>query len=228
MSSFERDGKGLSDAHETVPKPRIQTLSDMIFGLALSIGAATLLTQKPGSETDVAYSLLSFGFAFFILGLVWLRYSRITSVLPVESTGIVAANMLLLFFVSVEPYLFNLMTISGYAPSLGQLDSASTTTLYAFDLGALQLVLAYFIHELTVEDRRLIPRELLRGYRLQMNATIIVAAIFLLSSLPMFWSVVIIQSPTVPLRYVMWGGILFVNAGRRLDERLRGAKSRPS
>ena len=94
---------------ETIPRPRIQALSDLIFRLALSIGAITLLTQKPSGVTELAVSLGGFGWAFFILALVWFRYTRVMSVLPVETGRMMGANMLLLFLVSVEPYLYNLI-----------------------------------------------------------------------------------------------------------------------
>ena len=202
---------------ESIPRPRIQTLSDMIFGLALSIGAVSQLTQEPGSIVAITYSLLSFGFAFLILAVVWFRYSKVMSVLPVESTKVVAANMVLLFLVSAEPYLYNLMTISSPLPSTGQLDSAITTALYALDLGALMIILAFFTYELTLEDRHLIPRELMKAYRLTMYSTFIAAVIFIISALPIFWNIVIISSPHVPLRYFMWSGVFVANMGRRLD-----------
>jgi len=204
---------------ESIPRPRIQTLSDMIFGLALSIGAVSALETRPGTILGVFYSLISFGFSFFILGLVWIRYSRIMSVLPTENIRIVATNMVLLFLVSIEPYLFNLLNMSAYVPSLGQLNSASTTTLYALDLGCLLIVIAYFIHELTVEDKRLIPRDLMRDYRLTMYASIVGALMFIVSVLPVFWNVIVISSPTIPLRYIMWVGPFVANMGRRLDGR---------
>jgi uncharacterized membrane protein len=212
---------------DSIPRPRIQTLSDMIFGLALSIGAATQLNQKPGNVFAIAYSLLSFGFAFLILALVWFRYSRIMSVLPLESGRVVAANMILLFFVSAEPYLYNLMVNSSYSPPPGQLNSSVTTSLYALDLGALMLILAYFIHELTIEERRLIPKAMTRGYRLTMYTTVISASMFLVSALPIFWSVVVTLSPVITLRYVMWNGVWVANWGRRLDEWMTGRKSKP-
>ncbi|HYB07907.1 MAG TPA: TMEM175 family protein [Nitrososphaerales archaeon] len=217
--------QSLGTGKESIPRPRIQTLSDMIFGLALSIGAVSLLSQKPGNFTAVTYSMVSFGFAFLILALVWFRYSKIMSVLPVESSGIIWANMALLFLVSIEPYLFNLMTVSAYSPALGQLDSGSTTTLYALDLGGLMLILAFFIHELTDEERRLIPRELLKGYRLTMYTTILAGLLFLLSTLPIFWSVIIVSSPTIPLRYLLWCGVWVTNMGRRLDVKMASRKS---
>jgi len=219
MSSHESEGKTLADSHEGVPRPRIQTLSDMIFGLALSIGAITQLAQKPTGITDIAYSLLSFGFSFLILALVWINYSRIMSVLPLETSRVTAANMFLLFLVSIEPYLYNLMTVSPYAPLPGQLDLGTTTALYALDVGALLIILAYFTHELTIEERHLIPKGLVRGYRLTMYSTAIVAAIFFLSDLPIFWSVLIIQSPPVPLRFFLWASVSVARMGRRMDAR---------
>ena len=202
---------------EGISHRRILSLSDLIFGLALSIGAVSALETRPGTILGVFFSLISFGFSFLILGLVWIRYSRIMSVLPTENTKIVATNMVILFLVSIEPYLFNLLNTSAYTPSLGQLNSASTTTLYALDLGCLLLVIAYFIHELTVEDRRLIPRDLMKEYRLMMYTSLVGAFMFLASALPVFWSVIVISSPTVPLRYVMWTGTFVANIGRRFD-----------
>ena len=92
-----------------VPRPRIQTLSDLIFGLALSIGAIALLSQKPTDLFELGSLLLSFGFSFLILASIWLRYTRIMSALPLQTGRMIGANMLLLFLVSVEPYLFNLI-----------------------------------------------------------------------------------------------------------------------
>ncbi len=96
-----------------MPRPRIQTLSDLIFGLALSIGALSLISEKPADLLSLGNSLLGFGFAFAILAMIWVRYTRIMSVLPVEGGSVLRVNLLMLFLVSVEPYLFNLVTSSG-------------------------------------------------------------------------------------------------------------------
>jgi uncharacterized membrane protein len=206
---------------ETIPRPRVETLSDLIFGLALSIGAITLLTEKPSSVVDLAISLLGFGWAFVILALVWLRYTRIMSVLPVETGRIMGANMLLLFLVSVEPYLYNLIPVS-FAVLPGQLDSGITTALYAADLGSMFLIIAYFTHELTIEERKLIPRKLLASYRLQRNATIVSAALFLVSTLPIFWSFAVLG---LQVRFILWMGTFAVWIVRR---ELEGTMKRPS
>ena len=173
------------NARETIPRPRIQTLSDLIFGLALSIGALTLISEKPSSSVDLAGILLGFGWAFLILALVWVRYTSIMSVLPVETGSMMAANLLLLFLVTVEPYLYNLIAVS-FSSLPGQLDSGVATTAYAADMGAMFLVLAFFAHEITIEEKRLVPHQLLNRYKLMRNATVVTAALFLVSTLPIF------------------------------------------
>ena len=208
---------------ETIPRPRIQALSDLIFGLALSIGAITLLTQKPSSVTDLAVSLVGFGWAFFILALVWFRYTRVMSVLPVETGRMMGANMLLLFLVSVEPYLYNLIGVS-FVSAPGQLDSGITTALYAADMGSMFLIIAYFTHEITIEERRLIPQKLFKSYRLQRNATIAVAALFLVSTLPIFWTLTVFG---FQVRFILWIGTLGASIIRReLEGRMESSSIR--
>lgn len=208
---------------ETIPSPRIQTLSDLIFGLALSIGAITLLTEKPSSVIDLAISLLGFGWAFLILALVWVRYTRIMSVLPVETGRVMGANMLLLFLVSVEPYLYNLIPVS-FVSLPGQLDSGITTALYAADMGSMFLIIAYFTHELTIEERKLIPKDLFRSYRLQRNTTIVSAALFLVSTLPIFWSLTVFGFQA---RFILWMGTFVVWIARReLEGRMKRSSIR--
>jgi uncharacterized membrane protein len=202
-------------APKAAPRPRIQTLSDLIFGLALSIGAIILISSKPGTLEGLIGSLSLFGFSFLILSLVWFRYTSLTSVLPIETERLVAANMMLLFLVSIEPYLFNLIT---FGPNPGEFQ-AIVTAAYAVDVGSMNLILAYFTHELTVEEKGLLPGRLLRRYRLQRATTLVVALLFFVSILPIFWTVTIFGTP---IRIILW--ILTFPLGflRRLLDRSRG------
>ena len=203
------------NARETIPRPRIQTLSDLIFGLALSIGALTLISEKPSSSVDLAGILLGFGWAFLILALVWVRYTSIMSVLPVETRSMMAANLVLLFLVTVEPYLYNLIAVS-FSSLPGQLDSGVATTAYAADMGAMFLVLAFFAHEITIEEKRLVPHQLLNRYKLMRNATVVTAALFLVSILPIFWGLVIFG---IQARFILWMGTFVTWTVRRGFER---------
>ena len=101
----------LEPIKQPVPRPRIEGLSDLIFGLALSIGAIQLVGSAPQSQIQLITALSAFGFSFLILMSFWNRYTTIASAVPIETTIMVRLNTLLLFFVAIEPYLFNPLVI---------------------------------------------------------------------------------------------------------------------
>ncbi len=119
-------------------RPRIQILSDMIFGLALSIGALTLIGQPPSDFQGLLLSILYYAFSFLILISVWYSYTTTMSLLTVETARLINLNILLLFLVSIEPFLFNQMLHSTY--SLVQ----NISIIYALDLGGLFTIQAFF------------------------------------------------------------------------------------
>jgi uncharacterized membrane protein len=180
-----------------VPRARVQALSDLVFGLALSIGALALINQQPHDLSQLSFSLFGFAFSFLILVNVWYRYSTIMSVLPVETPGLMALNLLMLFFVSVEPYLLNLLIFqtSTYA-AVGEYASI----FYALDITGLNLIVGWFLHALANEEKRLVPKDLLRHYRLLRNFMFTGAIVLVLSLLP-FW---IWRIGGLPVRFVMW------------------------
>lgn len=187
----------MSESRVSVPRPRIQGLSDLIFGLALSIGSVQLLVYSPKGGYDILTSLVVFGFSFLILINVWLRYTSLTSVVPIETTGMVRLNVLLLFLVAIEPYLFDIMVKSGLSMDPG-LDASA---FYALDIGGMNLVIAYFTHLMTLEERKLIPADLVRRYRQSRNAIFLVALIFVLSSIPSLGSTNLLGTS---LRVILW------------------------
>jgi uncharacterized membrane protein len=161
------------------PRPRIQSLSDLIFGLALSIGALTLIGQQAADFQHILTSLFYYGFSFLILINVWRLYTNTMDLLPLETAGLVDLNIVLLFLVSIEPFLFNQI--------LGSSTSAfaeNVSILYAIDLAGLFLILAFFTHSLVDEDKKLVPQSLLARYRRNRNLDLLVSAIFLISMIP--------------------------------------------
>jgi uncharacterized membrane protein len=200
------------------PRPRIQSLSDLIFGLALSIGALNLITSKPADTPTLFGNLATFGFSFLILIFVWFRYTEVMSVLPVETTRTRALNTVMLFLVAIEPYLFNQISFGftpAASPGLPQIDASA---IYALDLGAIWAILAAFTHILTIEERKLVAPDLVKKYRLMGNLEIIVAAIFFISILPAFW--------TTGLRYYLWAATFFVRRTGNFYSRLVQRRSR--
>jgi len=191
-----------------IPKTRIESLSDLIFGLALSIGAFSLISSNSNSPGQILPNILAFGFSFLILMTVWIRYTRLTSVLPIETAGTVYLNVVMLFCVAVEPYLFNLLFNTSTASSGANL----TTTYYALDLGTLFICLAYLTHGLIGEEKSLVSPGRIQSFKVTRDIELVSACVFLISIVPVFWSFVIAG---VPLRFYLWAFTLaFARVGK--------------
>jgi uncharacterized membrane protein len=180
------------------PRPRIESLTDLIFGLALSIGAVGLLNYRPTTAQDIVFSVGFFFFGFLILISIWLRYTEIMSVLPAETGGTRTLNVFLLFLVAIEPYLFNLIGSAGVPED-------AATTAYALDIGAIYAILAGFNSMLSSKRRHLVEASLHRKYRTIRNLQVIVVAFFWISILPEFYTTTTtVLGLTIPVRFVIW------------------------
>ncbi len=159
-------------------KPNIKSLSDLIFGLALSIGALTLIGQQIQNLQDLLASLLFYAFSFLILISVWRIYSTIVSVLPTETSKMINLNIFLLFLVAIEPFLLNQVLQQS-----GDLLN-SVSIIYAVDLAFMFLILAVFDHALAQEEKNLVPKSYLHRFRNNRNLDLLAASIFLISIIP--------------------------------------------
>jgi uncharacterized membrane protein len=173
------------------PRPRIESLSDLIFGLALSIGAIALIGNPPTTIPGLYNDLLTFAFNFIILISVWMRYTRIMSVLPLENRRTIFLNILLLFCVSLEPFLFNILRSGNSATPVAAALLNASTALYGLDLGAMMLVMGVFTVALADEERKLVPREMVKRLRFEAVSWLISAGLFLVSAAPVFDSVLV-------------------------------------
>jgi len=176
----------LSERTSRIPKSRLESLTDLIFGLALSIGSLSLLAKVPSTPSDAYVDLSGFAFSFLILISIWFRYTGAMSLLPMESLGIVLLNTAMLFLISIEPYLLGLLTTSSEATSGAVLSFASEA--YALDLAGLMLILGIFAHKLTSGRLESIKPELVSVYRRVRNTQYIVGVWFAISALPFFWT----------------------------------------
>jgi uncharacterized membrane protein len=186
---------------QSSPKPRIESLSDMIFGLALSIGALSLISTPPVSPAEIRSDIVGFTVSFVILISVWLRYTSVMSVLHLETSVTIFLNVVLLFLVSIEPYFFYLINLGPY-PTQSQLANLEyASVLFALDIAGLMAIMGFFTHILTVEEKKLVSQELIRKYRLVRNSFFIAAGLFLISLLPQFWTWSI---EGTPFRFYFW------------------------
>jgi hypothetical protein len=204
----------MSQARPRIARSRIESLSDIVFGLALAISTIPLITRLPARPFGILIDISEFGFGFLILMSVWLSYTNIMSVLPLEDSTTVTLNLVLLFLVSIEPYLFYLNITFDLLTHEVFLYYASI--LYALDMAGLMLILALFTQQLATEEKGLVPKELLAKFTRVRNIFFLSAALFAITMLPVFWSIKLWDQP---LRFYFWFIPLIVSSVRRISER---------
>ena len=177
----------------TVQKYRIEGLSDLVFGLALSIGSLVMINQPVNNLTDIRDGLFQFVFGFLVIVSVWVSYTNIISEIRVETSIDFRLNLLLLMLVAIEPYLLYLLGHDN--PEILNWSSAA----YAIDIGFIQLILAGLYHKRSVPDN---DTESSDHFRMDRDRLIAMAGIFLISALPFFWQQDLIFG--INLRFVIW------------------------
>jgi len=197
-----------------IEKPRIESLSDIIFGLALAISTIPLISRMPAKPFGIFIDIAEFGFSFLILISVWLGYTRIMSVLPIEDSTTDILNLVLLFLVSIEPYLFYLNITFDLMSHEAFLNFASI--LYALDMTGLMSILALFTHQLANEEKGLLPKESLAKYKRVRNTRFISAALFAITILPPFWA---FKLWAQPIRFYFWFIPLIISSVTRISNR---------
>jgi len=173
------------EEHGKHPRPRLETLSDLIFGLSLSIGAISLVitNNQRSAPGDINRNILEFLFVFLILITSWIIYTSDMSVLPVETRLVTFLNVILLILVAIIPYLFD-QAVSQYN-LIGDQDYAST--LFAIDYAGTLLILAGFAHIISQEEKQLVDGDqMVRLRRIRNRLTLL--TIIVLFSLAVPWS----------------------------------------
>jgi uncharacterized membrane protein len=178
-----------------------ESFSDIIFGLALSIGSLILIQSQVHAWQDIFWNVLLFGFSFLIIAITWLLYSHTISLLSVEASSTLTLNMVLLFLVALEPYLFYLLMNQA---TQGLLEYTSID--YALDVGTMYLILAALTWIVLKRsrgnevDRRMLQPKSLNSLRRTFAGEIAVGALFLFSTAPFFW----VSTSVGHLRFVLW------------------------
>src|SRR5437899_11977501 len=137
---------------ERRPRPRIETLADLVFGLSLSIGAIGLIASSPTTQGEINSHILAFGFTFLVLITAWIIYTPYMSVLPAETKSIMFLNVPLLLLVALVPYLLNSVELVN--PALSPAESSAfrhySSTLSTVDLAGIMVILAAFAHVISL------------------------------------------------------------------------------
>src|SRR6266852_3851248 len=188
---------------EVHPRPRIETLADLIFGLSLSTGSIALIANPPKSAGEITTHILAFAYTFFVLITAWLIYTTYMSVLPVETRTVTFLNVGLLLLVAIVPYLLNGVEVANpvLTPDEVSMIQNYSSTLFALDLGGILLVLATFAHVISLEEKKLVALELVTLFRSGRNRMAVLAVLTLISVAPEFWEWTLLG---VPIRLYLW------------------------
>ena len=164
------------------PRPRIETLADLIFGVSLAIDSIALLPTATTTIDQMNGRILIFAFAFLFLITAWLIYTTYMSVLPVDTLSVTFLNVALLLLVALIPYLLNNVVL-GDTPELRDYSSS----FFALDLSGILLILALFAHSLSRDANQLVGPEVRHLFRNGRNRMAILAFLTAISVAPLFW-----------------------------------------
>ena len=185
------------------PRPRIETLADLVFGLSLSIGSIALIANPPKNAGEITTHILAFAYTFFVLITAWLIYTTYMSVLPVETRTVTFLNVGLLLLVAIVPYLLNGVEVANptLTPNEVSMIQNYSSTLFALDLGGILLILGTFAHVISLEEKKLVAPELVTLFRSGRNRMAILAVLTLISVAPEFWEWTLLS---IPIRLYLW------------------------
>jgi uncharacterized membrane protein len=155
----------------------IEKLTTAVFGFALAVGALSLTKANPETTIDVVGGLVLFILSFIILVVIWWGTIDIMSKIDKGKPETIFLNIVLLFFVAIEPYLLNILNTQ-----LFPLSSA----LYAIDMAFLMLLLAALRQILIKEKKATLTVQQLRHLAISRNFQFVYAGLFFLSILPPF------------------------------------------
>ncbi len=185
------------------PRPRMESLADLIFGLSLSIGSIALIASSPLSSGEINSHILAFVFSFLILITCWMIYTTQMSVLPLETRTTTYLNVVLLLLVALVPYLLNSVELVNASLSPAQASSLRdySSTLFALDLTGILLILALFGHIISMEEKKLVAPEIAGNFRTGRNMILVAALLMFISIAPLFWQWTLFAEP---LRLYIW------------------------
>jgi len=184
-----------SSGNERRPRPRIESLADLIFGLSLAIDSIALLPTAATTPDDMNRRILIFAFAFLFLITAWLIYTTYMSVLPSDSSTVTFLNVALLLLVALIPYLLNNVVIGD--PAIRDYSSG----LFTLDLFGILVILAFFAHIISIEENRMVAKDLAKLFRNGRNRMAVLAVLMAVSFAPPFgqWTLLGVQ-----VRILLW------------------------
>ena len=179
MTKFLWSTRYMCCGNDMLQNSPIEKLTTAVFGFALAVGALSLTAANPETITDVVEGLVLFSLSFLILVVIWWGTSDIMSKIDQGKPVTIFLNIVLLFFVAIEPYLLNILNASVELFPL-------SSTLYAIDMAFLMGLSAALCHILIKENKATLTTQQRRHFTIGRNNQFVCAGLFFLSIVPQF------------------------------------------
>jgi uncharacterized membrane protein len=189
-----------------VDKSEIESLSNLVFGLAISIGGiALIIVQIPTTPADLIKEVLWFSVGFVLLIVIWFNYTRAMAEIIIETPLEFILNIVILLLVSLEPFLLNVLAFDIPDTPSAQSTVEIASVMFAAVIAAIMLILAVYYHWIMVDKKDQNKLEKALENRHRRDLRLVDASIFLVSTLPIFWRLTV---DSLPVRYLLWGTTL--------------------
>jgi len=195
----------MSREHESERADKVRlapdSFSDIIFGLALSIGSLILIQNQVTIWQNFVWNIVLFGLSFAIIGMTWLSFSTTIRYLSTEDPTVVFLNLALFFCVVLEPYLFYmLMNAGGLLLDVVSDAFALNIGFMFFVLGALASIAVKNAGVSTFGNSSYRSEEEVYALKQMIFPRYVLSALCLFSMAPFFW----ILTPLGHLRFLSW------------------------
>lgn len=137
----------MEHTHDEFPKTRLDAFADGVLAIVITLLVLELKVPGVSESGDLWHALThewreyaGYLISFVFVGGVWIAHSAVTSYVARGDAILFRLNLLLLFFVSLLPFLTSLMTTH-----LGHDGESLAVALYGIDLFIASLVLNAFI-----------------------------------------------------------------------------------
>ena len=187
-------------------KAEIESLSNLVFGLAISIGGlALIIVQIPTTPEELMKEMLWFSVGFVLLIAIWFNYTRAMAEITIETPIEFILNIIILLLVSLEPFLLNVLAFDRQDTQSARSTVELASALFAVVIAIIMLILAVYYHWIMEDKKESNEVHKALENRHRRDLRLIDASIFLISSLPIFWQLTI---NSLPLRYLLWSSAL--------------------
>jgi uncharacterized membrane protein len=181
-------------------KKRLEDLSNLVFGLALTLGAITLTAPVNDDLGALFAVILRFALSFAIVVWIWWLYNNVVQDIEKSRPGLASLNMVLLFLVVIEPFL---LTVSN--------DYSSGKIAYSIDLGTILVILAIF-YQFAIDDPSISAvKRSKESLAMNRNLSFLFAAIFYTSIVPQL----MLPGIGIEIQSYMWLAVLVLGLATR-------------